>query len=209
MKKNLFKAFVVFTASLCAAGTLFAQQAGASAKTDVANYLRVKKFTGVGKQTIVKTPSYTTTAPRSPTREKDWAMISVHYETAPLWIDEVLFQYYVLAKRVEDKKELFSLYRKTVKYIDVEQGRSHVSTVFLRPNTLKRYGEVVAAAVEIYIDGKVVDVQQETAMQLPKEWWKNPAVTESPAVTVREIYLLDRSQTPFMFVNFDDYEVIK
>lgn len=189
---------------LLASGSVNAQQ-----QAEASDQLRVKKFVGVGRSSLVKTPVYSTSAPRSVTREQDWAQIWVQYDTAPLWLDEVVFQYHVLAKRVEDKKELFSLYRKAVKYADVAQGKGHISTVFLRPNTLKRYGDIVAAAVEISVDGKVVGVQQEASMQLPNEWWKNPAVTDSPAVTVRDGYLLDRSQTPFALINIDDYEVIK
>jgi hypothetical protein len=116
----------------------------------------------------------------------------------------------VLARTKVQGREVFSLYRKTVKYADVEQGRAHMSTVFLRPSALKRYGEVVAAAVVVTVDGKTAAEESEATMpNLPEKWWQNPAVTESAAVTVRDGYLLDRSQTPFAFINVDDYEVTK
>lgn len=168
---------------------------------------RIRKFQGVGRQCLVKTPVYNTSVPKSPTKEQDWMQIWVQYDTEQDWTDEVVLQYFVLAKRVEQGRELFSLYRKVVKYPDVPKGRGHAGTVFLRPNTLRRYGEVVAAAVELSINGEVVDFRSEAGMKLPSErWWSDPAVTGSAAVTVRDGYLLDRSETPFRFVNIDDFE---
>jgi hypothetical protein len=189
----------------CISPVLQAQQPVAGSS----NVLRVKKFVGIGRQTIIKTPVYDTSAARSVTREKEWTYVWVEYETAPEWIDEIVFQYHVLAKTKVEGKEAFSLYKKSVKYIDVEKGRNHFSTVFLRPNAIKRYGEIVASAVEISINGKAVALKSELGMKLPADWWKNAAVTESAAVTVRDGYLLDRAQTPFANVNVDDYEVIK
>lgn len=207
---RIFQTCAILFVSMLICDLSQAQQPVApAAAVDPATMIRIKKFAGVGRQTVAKTPVYDTSAPRSVTKEKEWAQIWVEYETAPEWIDEIVFSYHVLAKRVEKGKELFSLYRKVVKYADVQKGRSHFSTVFIRPNALERYGEVVASAVEITIDGKLAGGKSETSMTMPADWWKNPAVTESAAVTVRPGYLLNRSETPFAFVNVDDYEVIK
>jgi hypothetical protein len=106
--------------------------------------------------------------------------------------------------------DAFSFYQKSVKYVDIEKGRAHMSTVFLRPSAVKRYGKVIASAVEIFIDGdKVAEKSVSSLKVLPEKWWTNAQVTESAAVTSRDGYLLDRSETPFAFVNVDDYEVIK
>jgi len=207
---HVIKGFLVLLILAVTAGILVAQQpVRPAAPVDAALQLRIKKFIGLGKQSLVKTPVYTTTAVRSVTREQDWFRVWVQYETAPEWIDEVVFQYHVLAKMKVDGRDVFSLYRKSVKYIDVEKGREHMSAVFLRPSAIKRYGDVVASAVEISINGQPAAVKFEVGMQLPDKWWSNAAVTESAAVTVRDGYLLDRRDTPFAFVNVDDYEVIK
>ena len=195
----------------CISPVLQAQQpVAAPRRAGSSDLLRVKKFVGIGRLTIIKTPLYNTTAARSVTREREWSHVWVQYETAPEWIDEIVFQYHVMASTKVDGKEAFSLYKKSVKYIDVVKGRKHLSTVFLRPNAVKRYGEIVASTVEISINGETVALKSEKSMQnIPVDWWKNAAVTESAAVTVRDGYLLDRSQTPFANVNVDDYEVIK
>jgi len=208
---SLIKTLSIFLLVASLSPAIKAQQPAAArrAGADMSNVLRIKKFVGVGRPTIIKTPVYTTSVARSVTREKEWASVWVQYETAPAWIDEIVFKYYVLARRVEKGKELFSLYRTSVKYIDVEKGRAHFSTVFLRPNAIKRYGDIVASAVEITVNGEPAAMKSEKSRNMPADWWKNPAVTESAAVTVRAGYLLNRSETPFANVNVDDYEVIK
>lgn len=186
------------------------QPAAPGGAVDWTKQIRIKKIVGTGRQTVVKTPSYNTNASRSATPEKDWYQFWVNYETAPEWIDEMVFSFHVLAKTTVKGKDAFSLYRKTVRYIDVAKGRSHMSTVYLRPNAIKRYGEVVAVAVEISVKGQPAAENFEVKIpNMPDKWWKNPAVVESAAVTVRDGYLLDRSETPFAFINVDDYEVIK
>lgn len=173
--------------------------------------VRIRKFAGAGRQTMEKTPEYKHTASRGIKPAGDWAQVTVTYDTTPEWIDELVFQYYVLTLKVEDGKKAFSFFKTTVKYADIERGREHLSSVYLRPATLKRYGSVVASAVEISFEGKPVcertDVDPE--VKLPERWWTKSEVVESKTVTTRDGYLLDRSQTPFAFVNIDDYEVSK
>ena len=166
----MFALFAVFVVA-------HAQQPAAPAgRIDWTKQIRVKKIVGTGRQTVVKTPSYNTNANRSAKPEQDWYQFWVNYETAPEWVDELVFSYHVLAKKTEKGKDAFSLYRKTVKYIDVEKGRSHMSTVFLRPNTIKRYGEVVAVAVEISVKGQLAAENSEwkATPKAPEKWWKNP-----------------------------------
>jgi hypothetical protein len=53
--------------------------------------------------------------------------------------------------------------------------------------------------------------QSETAIRdtLPVDWWKSEKVVKSEAVTARDGYLLSRKESPFVFINIDDYEAIK
>ncbi len=205
----LFRTFAILAVSLCVAAIVQAQQPAAPRAPDPKTMINVKKLVWRGRPAIIVTPSYQTSVPRSVVRDGEWARVRVEYDTAPEWIDQITFSYHVLAKRVEKGKELFSLYKKVVTYIDVEKGRSHISTVFIRPNAVERYGDVVAVAVEISIDGAPAAVRSEIGIKMPEDWWKNAAVIESQAVTVRDGYLLDRSETPFAFVNYDAFEVIK
>ena len=133
----------------------------------------------------------------------------MNYDTVPEWIDEVTCQYYVITLKVEDGKKSYSLFKTSAKYRDVEKGRGHLGSVFLRPSTLKRYGTPVAVAVEISVEGKPVDETGEATIPMTPKWWKTIDTLTKQGVVVRDGYLLDRSQTPFAMVNVDDYEVSK
>ena len=133
----------------------------------------------------------------------------VTYDTYPEWIDELTFQYFALAKRKEEGKRQYSLFKTVVRYADIQKGRSHFSTAYLHPKALERYGSLAAVAFEIVHEGKVIAEESDEDVKLPETWWKNPLVTESQEVTVHDGYLLDRSQSPFALINIDDYEFIK
>jgi hypothetical protein len=182
-------------------------------KGDGGDILRIRKLLGVGRQGLEKTPEYKTSVPRGVKPVGDWAQIMVTYDTASKWIDELVFQYYVLTMTSEDGKKAYSMFKTTARYADIEKGRDHMGTVYLRPNTVKRYGFVVAVGVEISFEGKVVASKSETDPELgsmEEKWWaEDSKVMKSPNVTTRDGYLLERSQTPFALVNIDDYEVSK
>lgn len=175
--------------------------------------IKIRKFVGVGQQTRVKTPVYSTNARGSTKQGRMWARVTLIYDTAPEWIDELTFQYYVLSSIKKKGRTHYSLFKQIVKYTDIERGRNHMSTVFLSPRALKRYGSPEAVAVEISREGNVIERASEIAhgSKIPKrgEWWKNPKVVDSDAVTERDGYLLDRAHSPFALINIDDYEVIK
>jgi len=213
-------ALVAFVFLSCFAITLFGQGTrrpaaggargeGGGDEEGVKKIIKVDRLSALGKQGTVKTPEYEVNVNRVPGRE-EWGQITVEYKTAPEWIDELVFQHTALAMTTEDGKRKFSLYKLAVRYVDVERG-DHTSTAFLRPAAVKRYGELVAVAVEISADGNVVAETSEVdpKLKMPEKWWKNPQVMENADVTVREGYLIDRSRSPFALINIDSYEVIK
>jgi hypothetical protein len=173
--------------------------------------VRVRKLQGLGSQARVRTPEFRTSASGSTKPRGEWAQVSVTYDTRPEWIDELVFQYHALAETRDPrtKRKVYSLYRTTVRYVDVKRDRRHMSTVFLHPRAVERYGKLVAVAVEISVGGKVVAEESETGIKMPDRWWKNPAVTDSKDVTARTGYLLNRAQSPWALINMDDYEVIR
>jgi hypothetical protein len=173
--------------------------------------VRIRRLTGVGRQYLVKTPVYRTNQSASTKRVGEWAQITVTYDTQPEWIDELVIQYHALTLDKDKGGNAYSLYRKVVRYADVERDRNHMGTAFLHPRTLARYGDVVAVAVEISVEGKLTATEAETdpGVRLPAEWWRNPVVLQSKNVEIRDGYLLSRPDTPFAFVNVDDYEVVK
>ncbi|MCK5850368.1 MAG: hypothetical protein KAH23_05585 [Kiritimatiellae bacterium] len=182
-------------------------------KKKVSDVLKIRKMTGLTTKGRVKTPEYRSSVGRGLKSSGDWSRVLVEYGTNPEWIDELVFQYYVLTLRIVDGKKAYSLFKTVVRYVDIPKDRRHLSTVFLRPNTVKRYGVPVAIAVEIRYNGQIVAVKNDAiaAAGLPDgEWWKNPRVVDNEElVTVRSGYLLNRAESPFALVNIDDYEAIK
>lgn len=174
--------------------------------------LKIKRLSGLGARNRVKTPTYNTNVAKGTKPAREWAEIRVIYDTKPEWIDELTFQYYALALKLDEGKNLYSLFKTTVSYVDIERGRDHISAVYLRPTAVKRHGELVAVAVEISYGGKVVAEETETdpaAKLPPKRWWRDPKVVESKLVAVRDGYLVEASESPFAFINMDDYEMVK
>jgi len=168
--------------------------------------LAIRKIEGIGPRYRIYTPEYQTSVPVDKAQIRMWGQISVTYDTAPDWMDELNFQFFVLLKKEEKGKAEYSLFRGSVSCIDVQRGQRHQTMMLLRPTALTRYGEVVGADVEISYKGEVVGVKSEESTQeikSEKEWWKNPKLS------VRDGYLLNRLQTPFAFVNYDEYELIK
>jgi len=173
--------------------------------------LRVQRLTGVGTRAKAVTPAYQTSAGGGVKRAQEWHVINVTYETAPEWLDDLLVQFYVLSAKPDPvtRQNVYSLFKKSIRYSDIERGRDHRAMAFLRPAAIKRFGEVVACAAVFTLDGKVVDEKNDQSITLPEFWWRNPQVIDSPSLLVREGYLLNRMESPWALVNPDDYEVIK
>ncbi len=167
-----------------------------------------REISGIGPRAQVATPQYRTSIPQGRVRAGHWGQITVTYNSVPEWLDEISFQYYAfLMREARGADPEYHLVRGAVTYMDIPRGRDKQSTVFLRPNTLERYGRVIGVAVEIIHRGQTIVTESQ---ELPRsvvdgrpEWWR------SPNLTARDGHILNRSQTPFAFVNFDEYETIK
>lgn len=167
--------------------------------------IRIRELTGYGKRGLVNTPEYSTSVSRGRAVARAWAEVLVQFDSDPEWIDELSFQYYVL---IHDRKtKEFMFLKGLVTHPDVVRGKGHLSAMYVRPAVLERYGEVVAVAVEAVIKGETVAVANEGRLPqgqaLPSDWWKTTKLIP------KDGYLLNRAQTPFALVNYDDYEVVK
>ena len=177
--------------------------------------VRIGRLTGIGRQTLVKTPQFRTRSQGGgkPASSEDWVQIAIEYDTFPDWIDTLTVHYQVMTMQKKSGEKIYGLYRQSVEYGDIEKGRDHVSTVFLRPATGKRFGLPVAVHVEFLVEGEVVAEENELEAvvkgSLPEDWWKNKLVLNNDKVTVRDGYLLSRKDTPFALINIDNYEVIR
>jgi hypothetical protein len=179
-----------------------------------AGVLRIRRMPKPTRAVMVRTPEFQTSMGRSSRtpKNREWALLEFEYETTPEWLDSLDIAYSVMTRtKGTDGKDAYSLFQSRVTYIDIQKG-DHTSCVILAPNTLARFGEPVAVAIEIYQNGVLLEGKSEVAARetsLPAEdWWKNPRIIDSPLVTRRE-GLLERSKTPFALINMDDYEVVK
>jgi hypothetical protein len=201
---------VLGTAGVLLAGLAYGQTRAAADRND---QVRIRRMVGAGSRILVETPKYqvTTSIQGGVKPTQRWGKITVYYDTTQEWIDDLTFQYFVMSRKTEGAKVTFSLYTTTVRYMDVRRGANHESAVFLRPTAIERYGDVIAAAVEISVGGKVVaeETHIEGAPRMPERWWRQPAVIESKDVVARDGYLLDRSRSPFALINIDDYEAVR
>jgi hypothetical protein len=179
-----------------------------------AGVLKIRRISKPSRAVMVRTPEFETSVARSSRtpKNREWALLEFEYETVPEWLGSLDIAYSVMTRtKGADGKSVFNLFQSRFTYIDIQKGE-HTSCVVLAPNTLARFGEPVAVAIEIYQDGTLLDGKSEVAPRetaLPAEdWWKNPRVIDNPLVTRRE-GLLERSKTPFALINMDDYEVVK
>ncbi len=192
------------------AGMASAQQRRAAAGAGAgAGNVRLRTLGWQGGNARIETPQYDTSASRGVTRPGRWWQFSVEYDTKDKWTDELTFEFHVLGLGAVDGKKAYSYYTTRVSYVDIAKKRGHVATVFLRPNTIERYGSPVGFGVEIYHKGEMIAQESEAATKLSEVWWKDANVVKSALVTKRDKYLLNRSQTPFAFVDVDTYETIK
>ena len=183
--------------------------ASAGGKDD--KVIRVRKFEGLGSRALIRTPEYQarTSITRAIKPPSKWGQIILTYDSYPDWIDDLTVQFHALALATEKGQRKYSLYKLTVRYGDIEKGRTHTATAFLHPKALKRFGNLVAVAVEVSHEGKIIATKSEKDAQIPEEWWKKEKVTGSKDVTARSEYLVDRSKSPFALINIDDHEVIR
>ena len=186
---------VLFAAMGLAAGTALAQLAPAAAPSAGADIIKIRK--GPLPVPGTKTPVFrTATASQSSAKQPDWWRVMVEFETAPDWVDELEFTYYVYMKD-QSNKGAEMMFRGSVTYVNVAKGR-HYSDMFLHPSTLARLGRVEQVAVVVKARGAVVATE---STDTKPNWWDGFSPVEG--------VLLNRSQTPFAHVDYDLYEAIK
>jgi hypothetical protein len=147
----------------------------------------------------VMTPEYQVTKSQFKARTREWFQIITTYDTKPEWVDDITFKYYVLVKdKSGDVGNRQALFSGEVSYINVEKGK-HKSDMYLHPSTIARFGEVQAVAVMVSVQGRVEAIESLPASN--ERWWEK--------LTPVEGMLLNRMQTPFAMLYFDDYEAVK
>lgn len=180
----------IFALLLFVPPELFAQQ-------PASDILRVRRVEG----TMVRAPQYQVTGGTRTTRQSQWLQVRTEFETAPEWIDEMTFTYYIVLRnrRPPEGEAEFNLFRGEVTYVNIARTRTGQSTVFLHPSTVARYGDVERVGVVISSQGRVLAMASNPASD--QRWWEQ--------LPPRAGFVLTRMQTPWAMVNFDDYEAVK
>lgn len=177
--------------------------AQAPAGGDASKLIRVKP----PQATNISTPDYDVrvkgggsqvTSPNS-----SWLIVESDFDTAPAWMDEVSFTYYVLlkAKKPEDVGpggRQYNLFRGEVTYVDIPKGRGWKSNMFLPPTTCQRYGTIERVGVQVKVKGVIV--AEESTPTARNRWWEEHPVKGQ---------LLPRNQTPYVFVSPDANPLIR
>ncbi len=226
-KQPFFKALALIVACIgCAAAqaqtlrTSARPPAGAGAAGAEAIVARIKDLSKPDR--TLKPLPLVETNPRQPklrrTKDREWAVLDVTYETAPEWLEEVQITYSVLtetpkpanpAQAALAPKEKFSFYTTQETYTDVVKGE-HYAGVVLSPILVERYGKPLLFGVEISVNGKSQGMKTEgkvTGIDTAKDWWRSDAMRQD-FVAPRD-GLKDRSRTLWAVINADDYETVK
>jgi hypothetical protein len=195
MRANLYRYLLAGFAVLVGMAPVSWSQTGASQQL---------KLRGVEAKTT-ETPEYDVRvkgAGGSNQGKGEWLEVRAEFDTAPRWVNEVTFKYYVLmeAKSAEDVPKKNNLFTGSVTYVNIPKGNRYRSAIYLDPFTHQRYGQVKAVAVEVVHEGRTVDMKTDAKVQT--KWWEQ---IPNPINGL----LLNKNDTPFAFVDYDEYPMIK
>ncbi len=184
-----FLSLVLFSFALVIPAELFAQPA-----SDV---IRIRRVEG----DMVRAPQYQVSGGQRTQRQRQWLQVKTEFETAPDWIDEITFTYYIVLRnrRAAEGEQEYNLFRGETTYVNVASMRRGQSAVFLHPSTVERYGDLFRVGVVITSQGRVLGMAGNPDSD--QRWWEQ--------LPPRTGFVLNRMLTPFAMINFDDYEAIK
>ena len=139
---------------------------------------------------------------------KEWGVFDVEFDSAQEWTD-VNVNFMLFMENPKDAEKPFSFFKVSARYPDVERGRRKKVGAVLSPEGLKRFGNVIGFGVEFVVGGKVVaSGQVESGVLKGKEkWWDDQQIVGSPKTVRRDGYFMKRGDTPFAYVNTDEYEM--
>ena len=190
------RARFLFLSTVIVAGLIFSSSVVVRAQevTAAGNQVRIRKIVPNSK---VPTPEYKLLTGQIMSQKRNWFQVVAEYETAPEWMDDLTFTYYIVCESKTGGAK-FTLFRGEVTYVNVQKGK-HKSDMYLHPSTLERYGAVQRVGVVISTQGRVLAMESLPAGS--PRWWEK--------LTPLDGFVLNRMQTPFAMIYFDDFEAIK
>ena len=132
-------------------------------------------------------------------KPKTWGVIETVYESLPKWADDVVLRYYLLLKSRRGEKQV--VLASKITYVHVEKGKHHFSNIYMPPQVLRRYGEVLRIRAEIWYNGILQDAIQWPRKKSKTSWWSK--------IEPRYGSLMNRFYTPFEHEAQLKEEVIK
>lgn len=135
---------------------------------------------------------------------ESWFRLKVEYETDPQWLDELTIDFYVLMTPREEegvnKKLSPKVYHKKIAYLDIPRSSRHYAAVYMHPHQFRRNynGDRLEWAVLIKYKGRLLAAK--SSLDDKGTWW-----SRFPS---RENVLMSRDETPFVFIDYEDYEII-
>jgi hypothetical protein len=173
----------------------FSNIASAQEDAPAGNQVKIRKIAPNSK---VATPEYKLLTGQVMSQTRNWFQVVVDYETAPEWLDDLTFTYYIMCESKTGATK-FTLFRGDVTYVNVQKGK-HKSDMYLHPSTIARFGVVQGVGVVVSSQGRVLAMESLPSTLSPR-WWEQKTPLDG--------YALNRMQTPFAMIYFDDYEAIK
>lgn len=130
-----------------------------------------------------------------------WLRLGVYFTTEGGWIDELQIKQMATFKGPEEKNVVLA---ETERYINLNEG-DHYVYMYLHPSYVERYsidGSKVDSAAFILIEGKELAFKEISSEQ--ENGWSRKTNGDT-----ERGYLLNHTETPFWFINYDFKEVIK
>ena len=97
-----------------------------------------------------------------------WTEIRLEFATKVKWVDELTVKYYALVKSAKSSEILYG----DVTYINVPAGNKHISSLFVHPTTMAKYGgKIKSVHCELWAQGELRDVA-DFPSKPQKKWWE-------------------------------------
>lgn len=163
----------------------------------------IRRIMGI-RQERVLTPQYDLRVGRTERSTKRWMQISVAFETAPEWIDELEMRMYVFFD-TNMAQQPSMLFYESVTFMDVPQGR-HTEMMYIHPHTFERFvNNIRFIGVEFRVQGRPMAWYTDEREMREQQWW-TAAMQQFPPVSGRLFHL---SETPFALINVDEHQLVK
>jgi hypothetical protein len=129
--------------------------------------LRSDEFIEARKLSIVpKSFNSIVTYSKKATKGSSWTEFRLEFSSKVEWVDELTVKYFVLVASAKES----SILSGDITYINVPAGKSHLSSIFIHPTAMAKYGKVIAVHCEIWANGQLRDAA-DSPSKPAKKWW--------------------------------------